>query len=313
MNRIFLFNLNLMMRFSTVALISVFAMQISLVSFAKTKDRARDTKAKIEALIKQSGAETVGVAFYDLADRSEILLNPDDSLHAASTMKVPVMMELYRQAGAGKFSLDDKIAIKNDFLSIADGSSFSISPNDDSEPTLYKRIGERESIRELMRLMIVMSSNLATNILIERVAAKNVMKTMREIGANHIQVLRGVEDTKAFERHLNNSTTARDLMIILRRIAERRAVSAPASDEMIQILLTQHFNEGIPAGVARDAKVAHKTGSITKIYHDAAIVYPPKRKPYVLVVLTRGFADEKQAHQLVADISRVVYEAATKK
>jgi beta-lactamase class A len=299
---------NLLTRAATVVLISLFVIHPSLDTSAKTKDPASDPKAKIETLIKESGAEMVGVAFYDLATGREILINPDESLHAASTMKVPVMMELYRQAKAGKFSIDDKIEIKNRFISIADGSPYSISPNDDSEPSLYKRLGEKESIRELMRLMIVMSSNLATNILIERIDAKNVMRTMREIGANHIQVLRGVEDTKAFERKMNNTTTARDLMTILRRIAERRAVSAEASDEMIQILLTQHFNEGIPAGVSRDAKVAHKTGSITKIYHDAAIVYPPNRKPYVLVVLTRGFADQKQSHKLVADISRVVYQ-----
>ena len=291
----------------------LFILLFCLFSFVvQAKDTHSNLKEKIEEAIRASGAELVGVAFHDLATGNEILINADESLHAASTMKVPVMMELYRQAAAKKFSLDDRIPIKNDFISIADGSHFSISAEDDSEPTLYKRIGETETIRELMRLMIVMSSNLATNLLIERVGAKNVMELMREIGANKIQVLRGVEDSKAFERKMNNTTTARDLMIILRRIAERRAISPKASDEMVNILLTQHFNEGIPAGVAPQARVAHKTGSITKIYHDAAIVYPPNRKPYVIVVLTRGFADEKQAHNLTATISRVIYDRTTK-
>jgi beta-lactamase class A len=292
--------------------IASFLLIILFSSVVTAKDAPNDLKAKIEEMIHASGAEIVAVAFYDLATGKEILINADESLHAASTMKVPVMMELYRQAAAKKFSLEDRIPIKNDFISIADGSHFSISAEDDSEPTLYKRIGEIETIRELMRLMIVMSSNLATNLLIERAGAKNIMELMREIGANKIQVLRGVEDSKAFERKMNNTTTARDLMIILRRIAERRAVSPKASDEMVNILLTQHFNEGIPAGVAPQARVAHKTGSITKIYHDAAIVYPPNRKPYVLVVLTRGFADEKQAHNLTATISRVIYDRTTK-
>ena len=270
----------------------------------------RVARARLHELIQKSGAETVGVAFYDLASGAEILINEDVSLHAASTMKVPVMMELYRQAGAGKFTLDDRILIKNDFVSIADGSPYSISVNDDSEPSFYKRIGETETLRELMRLMIVMSSNLATNILIEKVGAENVMKLMRELGADRIQVRRGVEDSKAFERGLNNTTTARDLMILLRRLAEGRAVSAAASEEMIRVMTGQQFNEGIPAGVPREARVAHKTGSITRIYHDAAIVYPPGRKPYVLVVLTRGLADQKLAHRLTADISRLLYEVA---
>lgn len=288
--------------------ILLLAMQFQPSVLAQKKNSIPGAKAKIEELIKASGAETVGVAFYDLANGEQLLINPNENFHAASTMKVPVMMELFRQAKAKKFSLDDRIVIKNDFISIADGSRYSISVTDDSEPTFYKRIGETESMRELMRLMIVMSSNLATNILIERVGAANVMKLMREMGARNIQVLRGVEDTKAFERKMNNTTTARDLMILMRRIAQRRAVSANASDEMIKVMLAQHFNEGIPAGVAKDAKVAHKTGSITKISHDAAIIFPPNRKPYVLVVLTRGFAGEKRAHQLIADISRVLYE-----
>ncbi len=134
---------------------------------------------------------------------------------------------------------------------------------------------------------------------------------MRKSGARNIQVLRGVEDGKAYERGLNNTTTARDLSILLRRIAEGRAVSKDASREMVEIMSRQKFNEGIPAGLPPSARVAHKTGSITKINHDAAIVYPPgatERKPYVLVVLTRGLADEKRAHKLIADISRVVYE-----
>lgn len=263
---------------------------------------------KIDALIRASVAETVAVAYYDLATRKELLINPDVSFHAASTMKVPVMMEIYRQAAMGKLSLDQRIPVKNDFASIVDGSHYSLAPDGDSDQSLYTKVGQTETIRELIRLMITVSSNLATNILIEQISPGRVMDLMRKIGANNIRVLRGVEDGKAFQKSLNNTTTARDLMIILRRIAERRAVSAKASDEMINIMLDQTFNEGIPAGLPQNARVSHKTGSITKINHDAAIVYPPDRKPYVLVVLTRGIEDEKLAHKLIADISRVVYE-----
>jgi len=268
-----------------------------------------DLENKIAELVRASGAETVAVAYYDLATGHELLINPDVNFHAASTMKVPVMMELYRQAAASKFSLNQRIPIKNDFASIVDGSHYSLTPDSDSELTLYKRVGEKETIRELLRLMITVSSNLATNILIERVGPERVMDLMREIGANNIRVRRGVEDGKAFEKGLNNTTTARDLMIILRRIAEHRAVSARASDEMIKVMLGQQFNEGIPAGLPKEVRVSHKTGSITKVNHDAAIVYAPGRKPYVLVVLERGIEDEKRAHKLIADISLVVYDS----
>jgi beta-lactamase class A len=264
-------------------------------------------EARIRELISASGAETVGVAFYDLGDGSQLMIDAEKEFHAASTMKVPVMMEVFKQAREGKFTIDDTITVKNDFVSIVDGSRYSITAESDSDTLLYKKIGQTETIRNLVHLMITVSSNLATNILIERVGAKNVMKLMRSIGAKKIQVLRGVEDSKAFERGMNNTTTARDLMIVLRHIAERRSVSPESSDEMIKIMLDQKFNEGIPAGLPADVKVAHKTGSITKVNHDAAIIYPPGRKPCVLVVLTRGIEDEKRAHKLIADISHTIY------
>jgi beta-lactamase class A len=296
-------------RITTLLVIALLLMThlFSPVSSAQSKDIAR-LEAQVKELILASGAETVGVAFYDLARGSELLINADENFHAASTMKVPVMMETFRQASEGRLSLDEKITIKNEFTSIADQSHYSITPESDSETTLYKRLGEKESIRELMRLMITVSSNLATNILIERVTAARVMELMNQLGAKNIRVLRGVEDSKAFEKGLNNSTTARDLMILLRLIAERKAVSPSASDEMVKVMLDQKFNEGIPAGLPAGAKVAHKTGSITRINHDAAIVLPPSRKPYVLVVLTRGIEEEKRAHRLIVDISRAIYE-----
>jgi beta-lactamase class A len=269
-------------------------------------------EAKVRELITASGAETVAVAFQDLQTGRELLISPGASFHAASTMKVPVMLEVYREARDGRLSLDERLPVKNEFKSIADGSTFSVSPADDSEQTLYKKVGSTETVRELLRLMITESSNLATDIIIERVTAERVMELMRRMGARDIRVLRGVEDGKAFERGLNNTTTARDLLILLRAIAEGRAVSRAASKEMADILLAQKFNEGIPAGLPAGVRVAHKTGSITKIEHDAGIVYVPGRRPYVLVVLVRGIAEEARAHKLIADISRAVYDDVTK-
>lgn len=289
---------------------------LCLLALCAPCDLKADSKAisklekRVRELISASGAESVGVAFYDLSDGSELLIDADKEFHAASTMKVPVMIEVFRQAREGRFSIDDSIPVKNDFISIADGSRYSISPESDSDQSLYRKIGQRETIRNLVHLMITVSSNLATNILIERVGAKSVMKLMRSYGARRIQVLRGVEDAKAYERGMNNTTTARDLMIALRRIAQRRSVSPQSSDEMIRVMFDQKFNESIPAGLPSTVKIAHKTGSITKINHDAGIIYPPDRMPYVLVVLTRGIEDQKRAHRLIADISRAVYQSA---
>jgi beta-lactamase class A len=298
--------------FRLAALACVLALCAQASAAGQSKRSAAELEAKVHALVAASGAETVAVAFQDLQTGRELLINPGVSFHAASTMKVPVMLEVYHEAREGRLSLDERLPVRNEFKSIADGSTFSISAADDSEQTLYQKVGSTETVRELLRLMITESSNLATDIIIERVTAARVMELMRRMGARDIRVLRGVEDGKAFERGLNNTTTARDLLVLLRAIAEGRAVSRRASKEMTDILLAQKFNEGIPAGLPAGTPVAHKTGSITKIEHDAGIVYPPGRKPYVLVVLVRGVAEEARAHRLIADISRAVYEDVSK-
>jgi beta-lactamase class A len=269
------------------------------------------SRAEVERLIRESGAE-VAVAFRTI-DRPggtppglELYIEPDTPFHAASTMKVPVMIELFRQAAAGELSLDDRMTVVNEFHSIVDGSPFALSEGDDSDAEMYKRVGTEITLRELCEPMIVMSSNVATNLLIERLRADAVKRTVRDLGADDMHVLRGVEDTKAFEAGLNNSTTARALLILLDRIARGDAVGEAASREMIDILLKQHFSDGIPAGLPSGTRVAHKTGSITKINHDAAIVYAPR--PFILVVLVRGIEDEARSSALIASIARAIYD-----
>ena len=257
-------------------------------------------------IAKEPGAE-VGLAYVDLASGDTLFINADRSFHAASTMKVPVMIELFRRSSAGSFGMGQRLMLVNQFASIVDGSPYGLDANEDSDTTLYHRIGDRVPIDSLLRLMITRSSNFATNTLITLVGAENVNRTMRSLGAQRIQVLRGVEDGKAFEKGLNNTTTARDLAVILRAIEEGKAASPAATREMLGILLAQEFNEKIPAGLPSGMRVAHKTGEITAVSHDAAIVYPPGRKPYVLVVLTRGIADGKIASKLIADLSALVY------
>ena len=272
----------------------------------------RDSLAeRIQSRIAQEPGAQVGLAYIDLASGDTLFLNADSSFHAASTMKVPVMIELFRRASTGSFAMNQRLMLVNQFPSIADGSLYALDLNSDSDTTLYHRIGDRVSIDTLLRLMITRSSNFATNTLIALVGAENVNRTMRALGAKRIQVRRGVEDGKAFDKGLNNTTTARDLAIILQAIQEGKAASPAATREMLGILLAQEFNEKIPAGLPSGTRVAHKTGEITAVSHDAAIVYLPGRKPYVLVVLTRGIADGNKSSKLIADLSEIIYSHIT--
>jgi len=268
-----------------------------------------NAKSEIEKLIAASNAELVGVAVYDTETKQTLLINERASLHAASIMKVPVMMEIFRQADRKKIALNEPVEIKNKFYSIVDRSEYRLSRNDDSDQEIYERIGRTMPVIEMIDRMITWSSNLATNLLIEKVKADNVNALMRELGANDIQVLRGVEDPKAFQAGKNNTTTAYDMMLLLRLIAENKFLNKRACDKMIEILSAQRFNDGIPAGLPTATRVAHKTGNITKHHHDAGIVYQPGRKPYVIVALTKGVAEQKRSGKLIADISRAVYQA----
>jgi beta-lactamase class A len=258
-------------------------------------------------LIQQSGV-VVAVAAHNLGTGEEILIQPDKTIHPASTIKICVMMEAFHQARQGLFSLDDPMLLKNEFASLADGSLYSLSVADDSEKDLYEHIGESLSIRELIFRMITVSSNLATNLLIERITAERTTQFMQELGTNDLIVRRGVEDNKAFQLGLNNRATARGLMQILLKLAKCEVLSPQDSDEMIGILLQQKFNEMIPAGLPANIRVAHKTGWTGKYYHDAGIVYPPNQKPFVLVILTRGSKAENEAHALISSLAKIIYD-----
>jgi beta-lactamase class A len=267
---------------------------------------------ELETFIQQQTNKTISVVVYDFQTGEEILVNPDETYHPASTIKVHVMMEVFRQAEQGLFALEDRIPIVNSFTSIADGSKFSLSVNDDSEQTLYSRIGETESVAELTRLMIVRSSNLATNILLEKVGANHVNEFIRALGIPGVIFIRGIEDNAAFRLGMNNSATTRGLTQTMKLIAEKKVVSEQASEKMIEILLGQEFNESIPALLPNSVKVAHKTGWTGNVYHDTGIVYAEREdcKPYAISIMTRGFAEDKEAeaHACMAKISQLIYE-----
>ena len=252
------------------------------------------------------------VAFRTLnAPEETLLINEHQMFHAASTMKTPVMIELYRQAKGGRFDLDDSIRVENEFQSIVDGSTYSLTPEDDSYEKLYDHIGEKRSIRTLMREMITASSNLATNILIEKVGAERTTQTMRRYGADRIQVRRGVEDMKAYNRGLNNQTSAHDLMVIFEQLARGEAVSEEASQEMIQILKEQEYDDMIPARLPDAVEVAHKTGWITGLHHDSGVLFVPGGPTYVLVLLSQNLEDEDAGVTAFARISRLVFDSMT--
>lgn len=272
--------------------------------------RAQDSSlsAQLERRIAAAPGAVVGVYFRDLTAPDSAAAGADIRFHAASTMKVAVMVQVFRDIDEGRLSLRQRLPVITGFRSIVGDTAYELSMADDSDSSLYRRAGEMATVRELLELMITVSSNLATNILIEQVGAARIMASLRDLGIDSMTVLRGVEDGPAYRAGRNNTTTARALGQLLAAIADGRAASPPSCGEMLKILLEQRFRSGIPAGLPRGTRVAHKTGWLISVNHDAAIVYVRNRPRYVLVVLTRGMAAPEESDRLIADLTRIVHE-----
>jgi beta-lactamase class A len=257
--------------------------------------------------IRQEHAlEDLGISFYDAQTTIQWSYNADHYFHAASTMKLAVLLGVFRQVERGELTLESPVHVRNRFTSIVNQEPFMLDLGRDADPNVYGHLGKTLSVRELAYWMITLSSNLATNLLIDVVGVNTIQQALDELDIDGIKVLRGVEDSAAFDAGLNNEVTANGLLKLLRTIAEGKAYSQTASDEMLKIMLEQQYRSGIPAGLPKAARVAHKTGNISTVHHDAGVVYLEGRKPYVLVILTQ-FRPEMGRGSAVADVSRDIF------
>ena len=273
-------------------------------------DKKIDYNTLEKKIISKFNNETgnFALAFKNLDDGKEILINENEIFHAASTMKTPVMIEFYKQLHQGKLSLEDTLQIKNEFKSIVDGTIYKLSEFDDSDKNTYNKLGQYYSINNLIYEMITISSNFATNILIEYIGANNVTKSMKEIGALNINVLRGVEDIKAFELGLNNTTSAKDLLIIYEKLAKGKIINNKSSAIMIEILKDQKYDNIIPKYLPKNIEIANKTGMITGVHHDSGIVFLKDGKKYVIVLLSKNMLDMESGTEMMAKISELIYK-----
>ena len=256
---------------------------------------------------KEHNLEDLGISFFDGETTIQWSYNGDQYFHAASTMKLAVLLGVFRQVDHGELSLDAPVHVRNRFTSIVNKESFMLDLGRDADPNVYGHLGKTLTVRELAYWMITLSSNLATNLLVDVIGIDTIQRALDELEIDGVKVLRGVEDQAAFEAGLNNEVTANGLLKLLRLIADGRAYSRRASEEMLEILLEQQYRSGIPAGLPKAARVAHKTGNISTVHHDAGIVFLDDRKPYVLVILTQ-FGAETGRGTAVAEVSRDIFK-----
>jgi beta-lactamase class A len=277
--------------------------------------RADDTRALVGALRARIAAVTgaqVGISVHDLATGARVEIDADTVFHAASTMKVSVLFALYQEFASGRIPRDGTMRLDNRFRSIVDQSPYTLSASDDSDSSVYTRVGTDVPLRDLATRMITHSSNLATNALITRLDPTRITARTRVWGATRMQVLRGVEDNLAFRAGRNNTATANDLVALFAALETGRVANPADTKEMLAILEAQAFNDEIPAGLPPGTRVAHKTGSITATLHDAGLVYRSGQRPYAIAILTRNIPDQRVAATLIADCSRMIWAWATR-
>ncbi len=260
---------------------------------------------------RQAQAAALSFAFYDYSSDLSFSYQATRVFHAASTIKLAILLALFRAAELGRVKLTDRLHVRNRFRSQADGSPFSLQSDRDGDPDLYRSVGRTASLQSLAETMIVRSSNLATNLLLDYLEVQFVAECLQSAGLSSLRCVRGVEDEAAFAKGLNNQITGEGLLTFFRRVHEAAILTSESRDRMFDILFQQRFNSMIPAGVpdAARARVAHKTGEISTVCHDAGMIFLPGRAPYVLVILTEYAAAGSAAarHKLVAAVSAAAY------
>jgi beta-lactamase class A len=271
-------------------------------------------RSQIEKIEKESGAQAIAVALHDSETGFELHYHADRWFHAASTIKVPILLGVFAAIDRGELLPHSRVHVRNRFLSVVESVPFRVESGRDANSAVHNAIGKMMRVDELAYHMITTSSNLATNLLLGVIGPESVTETLRQLKVDEgIDLKRGVEDELAFEKGISNMVTADGLLRILVMLAEGKAFSPALSRRMMDILHGQEFNQGIPARLPKGARVAHKTGEISTVAHDAGVVYLPKRKPYSLVILTEWDPNVSGRSRTIASISHAIYEMLTKK
>jgi beta-lactamase class A len=273
--------------------------------------------SQIDSIASSAGATEWAVAYHDYGTDSAWSCRGGRWFHAASTIKVAVLFGLLAAVEEGRFTLADRLHVRNRFISAEDGAAYALDPSRDANDEVQAAVGKLLRLHELAEHMIQTSSNLASNLLLDLVGVEAARRALARQGlADGLDLVRGVEDDAAHRAGVDNRVTADGLVAVFRRIEERRAVSEAASERMLEILRRQEFKSGIPAGVPDrvrpQAAFAHKTGDTSTVSHDAGIVHLPERPPYVVAILTEwedGASPPRR--ETIARISRAVYGQVT--
>lgn len=256
------------------------------VLWQKLESSVHDTDHNLDGVL--------GVSILDLSSGKKILLHGDDVFPQASSIKIAVLAELYRQAQAGMLKLTDLYTVQASDL-VADSYIMNgLTPG-----------VTRITLRDLATMMVAVSDNSATNVLIDRVGMGNVNALMDSLGLNHTRLRRKMMDLKAAAEGRENISTPTEMMTLLENLYRSRVLNREMTDDFFKMLST-HKESFIPRNLPEGLKIANKPGELEGVRNDSGVVFVENR-PYVICVMTTYLRHDRDGEEAITRISAAAY------
>lgn len=287
-----------MIRFRALILGTLFAIAAPvLAQTPQPNPLAGDIKLKLAKQLQQVAAEfdgVMGIAVKDLGTGETFFANADAVFPQASAIKIPVLLELFRQDQAGMLKLEERVDVKKSQMAAGSGVLVRFSDG-----------GSALSLRDLAVLMIGLSDNTATNILIDRVGMQNVNENLRRLGLAQTKLQRIMLDVEAQRASRENLSTPREMVMLLELLDAGKTLDPKHSQAALEILKYTK-NTAMRRGLPDSVSLASKPGGLPGVSNESGIVYLAG-KPYAISVMTTFDKDGDAAEAAITDISRRVY------
>jgi beta-lactamase class A len=236
----------------------------------------------------------MALAVKDLSSGEEFFINPDEVMPQASSIKITVLAELYRQAQAGKIKLTDEYVVRKEDMVPGSDIMLGLTPG-----------VTRVTLRDLATFMVAVSDNSATNVLIDRIGMENINSMLDSLGLHTTRLRRKMMDLKAASEGRENVSSPREMMTLLETLYRGKLLNKEMTDDYIKVLST-HKESALLQGLPDDALAASKPGELEAVRNDSGIIFV-KNRPYILCVMTTYLRDEKEGQAAIRKIAGLTY------
>lgn len=275
----------------------IFLLSTALFAQTSPNEKPQVLWQKLEATINDVDRNldgVLGLAILDLTSGQTFFLHPDDVFPQASSIKVAVLADLYRQAQDGKLKLNDLYTVQSSDLVPDSTIMLGLTPG-----------VTRITNRDLATMMVAVSDNAATNVLIDHVGMNNVNSLMDQLGLPQTRLRRKMMDIKAAAEGRENISTPREMMTLLESLYRGKVLNKEMTDDFFKMLSTKK-ESFIPRELPDDLQIANKPGELEGVRNDSGVIFA-KNRPYILCVMTTYLRNERSGEEAISKISGATY------